>query len=120
MWCSAEAQPNPDSRVRLGDQLDGLGLPRIALDWRLTELDKRSLLAGHQAVAEELGRIGVGRLQIDDWLTADPTSWSPTLGGGHHHLGTTRMNIVKLSHIIHTTADDNPTTVLVIVVQNDI
>ena len=47
-------------------------MPRIELDWRLTELDKRSLQAGHQAVAEELGRTGLGRLQIDDWLR--PTS----------------------------------------------
>ena len=92
MWCSAEAAPNPDSRVRLGDQLDALGMPRIVLDWRLTEQDKRSLLAGHQAVAEELGRTGLGRLQIADWLTEGDNSWSPSIEGGHHHLGTTRMS----------------------------
>ena len=68
-------------------------MPRIALDWRLTGQDKRSLLAGHQAVAEELGRTGLGRLQIADWLTADDDSWSPTLEGGHHHMGTTRMSL---------------------------
>jgi choline dehydrogenase-like flavoprotein len=92
MWCSAEAAPNTDSRVRLGDERDALGVPRIELDWRLTDLDKRTLQAGHQAVAEELGRAGLGRLQIDDWLTADLTSWAPALEGGHHHIGTTRMS----------------------------
>jgi choline dehydrogenase-like flavoprotein len=92
MWCSAEQAPNPDSRVRLGEERDALGLPRIALDWRLSELDKRSLQAGHQAVAEELGRTGLGRLQIDEWLTADLTGWAPALEGGHHHMGTTRMS----------------------------
>jgi choline dehydrogenase-like flavoprotein len=92
MWCSAEQAPNPDSRVRLADERDALGLPRIALDWRLTELDKRSLQAGHQAVAEELGRTGLGRLQIDDWLMADLTTWTADLDGGHHHMGTTRMS----------------------------
>ncbi len=92
MWCTAEAAPNPDSRVRLGDQLDALGMPRIVLDWRLTGQDKRSLLAGYQAVAEELGRTGLGRLQIADWLTEGDDSWSPTVEGGHHHLGTTRMS----------------------------
>ncbi len=93
MWCSGEAAPNPDSRVRLSDQLDALGMPRIALDWRLTEQDKRSLLAGHQAVAEELGRTGLGRLQIAEWLTEADDSWPPTLEGGYHHLGTTRMSV---------------------------
>jgi choline dehydrogenase-like flavoprotein len=92
MWCAAEQAPNPDSRVRLGGQRDALGMPRIEVDWRLTELDKRSLQAGHQAVAEELGRTGLGRLQIDPWLTADLTSWAPELDGGHHHMGTTRMS----------------------------
>jgi choline dehydrogenase-like flavoprotein len=92
MWCSAEAAPNPDSRVRLGDERDALGMPRIVLDWQLSAQDKRSLLAGHQAVAEELGRTGLGRLQIAEWLTADDDSWSPTVEGGHHHMGTTRMS----------------------------
>ena len=78
MWCAAEQAPDPDSRVRLGDASGRLGLPRIALDWRLSELDKRSLQAGHQAVALELGRTGLGRLQIEDWLSADLTSWSPS------------------------------------------
>jgi choline dehydrogenase-like flavoprotein len=92
MWCAGEQAPNPDSRVRLGTERDALGLPRIELDWRLSELDKRSLQAGHEAVAEEFGRTGLGRLQIDEWLTADLTGWSPALDGGHHHMGTTRMS----------------------------
>ena len=104
MWCSAEAAPNPDSRVRLGDQLDALGMPRIALDWRLSELDKRSLLAAHQAVALELGRTGLGRLQIAEWLTADATSWSPTLEGGHHHIGTTRMSVDPSAGVVDAAA----------------
>ena len=68
------------------------GHARIVLDWRLTGQDKRSLLAGYQAVAEEFGRTGLGRLQIADWLTEGDDSWSPTVEGGHHHLGTTRMS----------------------------
>ncbi len=111
MWCTAEQAPNPDSRVRLDDQLDALGMPRIALDWQLTEQDKRSLLAGHQAVAEELGRTGLGRLQIADWLTAGDNSWSPTLDGGYHHMGTTRMSedpargVVDASSRVHGIAN---------------
>jgi choline dehydrogenase-like flavoprotein len=104
VWCSGEAAPNPDSRVRLGDQLDALGLPRIVLDWRLTGQDKRSLLAGHQAIAEELGRTGLGRLQIAEWLTADDDSWSPTVEGGHHHLGTTRMSLDPSQGVVDPTS----------------
>ncbi len=104
MWCSAEAAPNPDSRVRLGDQVDALGLPRIELDWRLTELDKRSLRAGHQAIAEELGRTGLGRMQIAEWLAEGDDGWSQDLEGGHHHIGTTRMSLDPAQGVVDPTS----------------
>jgi hypothetical protein len=34
--------PNPDSRVTLGDEVDPLGLRRVRLDWRLSEIDERT------------------------------------------------------------------------------
>ena len=39
----AEQSPNPDSRVTLSHEKDALGMNRIKLDWRLSELDKRSM-----------------------------------------------------------------------------
>jgi choline dehydrogenase-like flavoprotein len=91
MWSTVEQAPNPDSRVTLSDQIDALGLPEIRLDWRLSEADKRSVQEVHRTIAEEFGRSGLGRLQIDDWLEADLTSWSSSMIGGNHHMGTTRM-----------------------------
>jgi choline dehydrogenase-like flavoprotein len=92
MWSTAEQAPNPDSRVTLADATDALGLPKLRLDWRLGELDKRSLQVVHRTIAEEFGRQGLGRLRIEEWLTADLTSWSPKMIGGNHHMGTTRMS----------------------------
>jgi len=92
MWTSAEQAPDPASRVVLADEVDALGMPRIRLDWRLSELDKRSFRAAHEAIARELGRTGLGRLQIADWVTAGADDWGPDLEGGHHHMGTTRMS----------------------------
>ncbi|HEX3210200.1 MAG TPA: FAD-dependent oxidoreductase [Geminicoccaceae bacterium] len=92
MWSTLEQAPNPDSRVTLAAETDALGLPRIRLDWRLSEADKRSLQEVHRTLAEEFGRSGLGRLQIDEWVDADLTTWSPRMIGGHHHMGTTRMS----------------------------
>ncbi len=92
MWSTAEQAPNPDSRVTLGQATDALGLPRLRLDWRLSELDKRSLQEVHRTIAQEFGRQGLGRLRIEEWLSADLTSWSPEMIGGNHHMGTTRMS----------------------------
>jgi choline dehydrogenase-like flavoprotein len=84
--------PIPTGRVKLIGEKDALGLNRIALDWRLTELDKRSLRRSQELIGAEFGRLGVGRLKLDDWLLADDDSWPEDLHGGHHHMGTCRMS----------------------------
>jgi choline dehydrogenase-like flavoprotein len=88
-----EQAPNPASRVTLSSERDALGMPRVRLDWRLTELDHRSFRAFYEVLGRELGRAGVGRLQMRDWVLEAPTApWPPSLGGGWHHMGTTRMS----------------------------
>jgi choline dehydrogenase-like flavoprotein len=91
LWSFCEQVPNPDSRVTLGSERDALGMPRIQLDWRLTEQDKRSLRRTHAILATEFGRTGVGRIQLLEWLQDPSNRWSDELRGGFHHMGTTRM-----------------------------
>lgn len=88
-----EQAPNPTSRITLSDERDALGMPRVRLDWRLTELDRRSFRAFYEVLGREFGRSGVGRLQMRDWVLEPPSaSWPASLGGGWHHMGTTRMS----------------------------
>lgn len=88
-----EQAPNPASRVTLGTERDALGMPRVKLDWRLTGIDRRSFRGFYEALGRELGRAGVGRLRMRDWvLQAADAPWPPSLGGGWHHMGTTRMH----------------------------
>jgi choline dehydrogenase-like flavoprotein len=76
----------------LSAEKDALGMPRARLDWQLTELDKRSIRTYYQVLGRELGRTGIGRVQIRDWLLNDDRSWPSFLSGGWHHMGTTRMH----------------------------
>jgi choline dehydrogenase-like flavoprotein len=85
-----EQAPNPQSRVRLGDERDALGMPRVVLEWRLSPIDKRSLRRGHRILARELARAGLGRLQL--MLSEDDMEWPEDLAVGSHHMGTTRMH----------------------------
>lgn len=87
-----EQAPNPDSRVTLSQEVDPLGLPRVKLDWQLTELDSRTIRTMYRTLANEVGRSGIGRMQLMDWLLTEDPAWSPDLGGGWHHMGTTRMH----------------------------
>ncbi|HVY81661.1 MAG TPA: GMC family oxidoreductase [Steroidobacteraceae bacterium] len=85
-----EQAPNPDSRVRLAPERDALGMPRIQLEWRLTDLDRHSIEVAIDELTRAFGGGRIAKLHspIDlgkhGWPTHVPISW--------HHCGTTRMS----------------------------
>jgi choline dehydrogenase-like flavoprotein len=92
LYMRSEQSPNPDSRVMLGKSHDQLGLLKARVDWRLTDLDKRTVYTASRLIGEELARLNVGRVKLPDWLTARDANWSQELWGGCHLMGTTRMS----------------------------
>ena len=93
LWLTltGEQAPNPDSRVVLDRERDALGVPRALLDWRLTDLEKRTARYLCASVGKELDRLGIAEMEMQDWLAADDNDW-PVLEGQYHHIGTTRMH----------------------------
>jgi choline dehydrogenase-like flavoprotein len=87
---TAEQAPNFDSRVTLGDELDGLSQRRLRLDWRLTAQDKRTVRVHTTAVGSEFARMGIGRVKVSEWMLDDSDDWGD-MNGARHHMGTTRM-----------------------------
>ncbi|WP_211907358.1 GMC family oxidoreductase [Pikeienuella piscinae] len=93
----AEQAPNPDSRVKLAEERDALGLRRAALDWRLSAIDRDSVSTLMGLFDEELTRLGIGRAIPARWLSEPGVMWKPDPLvsthpiAGYHHMGTTRM-----------------------------
>lgn len=87
----SEQAANRDSRVVLIAKRDRLNVPRVGLDWRLTEQDTASIERGWTLLAQEFGRLGLGRIRLPDELVDRP--WREYLVGGAHHMGTTRMAV---------------------------
>ncbi len=87
--CASEQAPNPDSRVTLTSDKDVLGLPKLRLDWRLSEQDRRSFVTHVHSLGRELGAMGLGRALMN---IADDGRWPERVDGGNHHMGTTRMH----------------------------
>lgn len=83
-----EPAPNPESRVVLADEHDALGMPQADVDWRLTELDRRTIRRGLEHVAAALSSAGLGRTQINETYLRDDFDMPQ---GSYHHIGTTRM-----------------------------
>jgi choline dehydrogenase-like flavoprotein len=59
------------------------------MDWRLLEIDKRSVVTMVRETGAELARLGLGRVKLGDWLLDGDAVWG--MGAGNHHMGTTRM-----------------------------
>ncbi|UCC15482.1 MAG: GMC family oxidoreductase [Gammaproteobacteria bacterium] len=87
-----EVAPNPDNRITLTSDRDELGMPRVRLDWSVGELERVTVEETVNLVAQEFGRLGVGRVQINQLLLENDDRWSRNLSWFGHHMGTTRMS----------------------------
>jgi GMC oxidoreductase len=104
-----------DSRITLDEETDRFGLRRVRFDWRLTDLDFHTMETAIAELGAYYAEQGTGRVQIFDWLTADPVD-VPGLRegsrvGGHHHMCATRMSadpregVVDADCRVHGTAN---------------
>jgi choline dehydrogenase-like flavoprotein len=93
LFTRIEQAPNPNSRVTLEQERDSLGVPRAALHWELTALDKRSIRKIYELIGQQVGAMGAGLVKMYEFLHEenDP-KWPAYTGGGWHHMGTTRMS----------------------------
>ncbi len=88
-----EQAPNPSSRVTLNNDIDALGVPQIDLHWETSPLDKKTGRELNKLIGQQVGKAGIGRVKLSDYLMDEnEDSMVPHTGGGWHHLGTTRMN----------------------------
>ncbi|MGB5999072.1 MAG: GMC oxidoreductase, partial [Thermoanaerobaculia bacterium] len=85
---ASEQVPNRDSRVRLADERDELGMPRTKLEWQLTEQDARSVRLTSEIMVRSLAASFGGRGKL---LVTETEPW-PRAYTSFHHMGSTRMD----------------------------
>ena len=86
----AEPTPLPGSRVTLGQGRDALGMPRVRVDWRVGELEKRTMRRTQEILAEEMAHAGTAEVVIG--APREDEAWPDGLMGCWHHMGTARMH----------------------------
>ncbi len=80
-----EQPPDPSNRVSLSTQLDGFGCQKTLVTWRMGEQTRDSAHRAGALLTKSFERAGLGRFVP----LQHPRVHS---GGGHHHMGTTRMH----------------------------
>lgn len=102
LFARTEQSPHRESRVRLGDQRDALGMRRAVLDWHFDALTRRTFTRSMEIMAAALSEAKVGRVysfcHTKDLYRAG--CW-PDIMGGHHHMGTTRMGRDPNSSVVN-------------------
>jgi choline dehydrogenase-like flavoprotein len=93
LGAQAEHAPNPDSRVTLGEERDRLGMRKVRLDWRLGELERRTLQGYLKTIGGEFARLGLSSVD-PKWAAAfdQPDQWLAGVHDSAHHMGTARMH----------------------------
>lgn len=94
-----EAEPMPDSRISLGDQLDVLGVPKVRLDWRVGNQVRRTLASAHMLLDEQLRASGLGRV-VNPFQQEDEVRFRSALRWVWHHMGTTRMSADPVEGVV--------------------
>lgn len=85
-----EQAPNRDSRVVLDQSRDALGLRKVRVDWRLTDLDRHTWRTVTALTGQRLADACGGRFEAAAWV--DDETIPPEVHGTAHHIGSTRMS----------------------------
>jgi len=88
--CLVEQVPDTSSRVTLAERTDALGMPISRIDWRIGELEWRSVLRLNELIRLELRRIGLPEHSHNLRLSED-IDWRSNFIDRAHPAGTTRM-----------------------------
>ena len=93
-----EQAPNRDSRIGLSSSTDALGLRKVSIDWRLSDIDLASMRAAAGLIGADVASHFGCAFEPAEWLRDDGAV--PQVHGTAHHIGTTRMSASPSSGVV--------------------
>ncbi len=91
----SEQEPNIASRVYLDHERDKLGMPKLVLDWKLSNRSLRSSLRLMHLLDEHFRRYKAGQVEEDITKIKELPYTDAS-----HHLGTTRMSVDSKTGVV--------------------
>ena len=96
----AEQSPHEQSRLRLSNRQDALGLPFLDIELHYNESDAHSVLRAHTRLDVSLQRSGLGRLVHHFPLDDRVAEILQQASDGYHQIGTTRMGATARDGVV--------------------
>jgi hypothetical protein len=87
----SEQTPDAENRLRLSDEMDDFGMPRIDIDFRYSKADALVVLRAHEIVDKNLRASGIGYLEFQDAETERADAILDQARDGMHQIGAARM-----------------------------
>ena len=90
LYIDTEQQPNPESRIRLSEARDAIGMPKAVVHWQWGEPERHAFAAYRQLFHRQWQGWDFGTIQ---WLESfEPGSdWERKVSDTYHLMGGTRM-----------------------------
>lgn len=88
----SEQAADAANRVSLCNETDSLGLPKLHIDFRMTDADIKSVMAAHEALDADLRAAGVGALNYDASRSETLAAIAAAARDGYHQLGGAQMS----------------------------
>jgi len=87
----AEQEALPGSRITLGRERDGFGMPKLSLHWEVSPRTWRTVVAFCRMVKGEVERLGYGRVNLRREIAEGAEDRTDLLTDVNHHMGGTVM-----------------------------
>jgi choline dehydrogenase-like flavoprotein len=95
---NSEQIPDASNKIELQSETDKLGMQRVCVNWKLTNIDIESGMESFRQLQRLLARTNTAKLEFDEGeLTERMVSALPV---GGHHIGTTRMGVSEQDSVV--------------------
>lgn len=102
MYYHAEHLPDPTNRVSLSTNTDSLGLPRLHIDFRMSDKDIDSVVRAHALLDKDLQAAGAGRVVMKGDAELSHELVRQSTRDGYHQLGGAVMSTDPAKGVVDT------------------
>ena len=95
-----EQKPRAESRIRISEERDRLGMPVCIVDWKIGEEEHETLRKFAAVVDKCLCGVGIRSLKWSPEITQQGDSWMECAADTFHMMGGTRMGTVPASSVV--------------------